>query len=203
MNSEQHAQGDSSLMIIFSAPSGAGKTTVLRHAMDRLHYLSFSISATTRAPRGREVDGRDYHFLTVEDFQAKIKAGAFVEWEEVYSGTYYGTLHSELARIRAAGQVAVFEVDVQGGLNLKRQFGEKALTLYVKPPSLAVLKARLEARGTESPESLSKRLGKAEQELAIAGQYDHVVVNDELARCVEEVVGLIEAFVARHTEVKS
>lgn len=164
--------------IILSAPSGSGKTTIVRCLMEANPELSFSISATTRAPRGSERDGVDYHFLTPDQFRNKIDAGEFIEWEEVYQGTYYGTLRAAIEGIWAQGKNVIFDVDVKGGVNLKRFFGERALSVFVKAPSLDALRERLIARGTESPESLERRLRKAGDELAFEPQFDVTLVND-------------------------
>ena len=152
--------------IIFSAPSGAGKTTLVRHLLEQGIPLEFSISACSRLPRANEQDGKDYHFLSLKDFKEKIATDAFLEWEEVYEDMFYGTLKSEVERIWKSGKQVLFDVDVVGGINIKKHFGEQALSIFVAPPSIEELKNRLEGRGTETAESLQKRLGKAEAEIA-------------------------------------
>lgn len=183
--------------VIFSAPSGSGKTTIVRHLLEHVrHPMGFSVSATTRPRRGQERDGVDYHFLSLEDFKARVAEGAFVEWEEVYPGKCYGTLRSELDRMWAAGQTALFDVDVEGGVNLRRALGDAALSVFIRPPSLAVLRERLEGRGTDAPDVIEERLLKAERELAYEGQFDVVLVNDDLATACNRAVELVEAFIA-------
>ena len=155
-------------IIIFSAPSGAGKSTLIGHLLKRFPQLEFSISATSRAPRGSEVNGKEYYFLSNEEFKNKVAAGEFVEWEEVYAGTCYGTLRSELKRIWDKGHVIVFDVDVKGGVNLKKIFGADALSIFIMPPSVEELRRRLEKRGTDAPETIAKRVAKAEEEITYA-----------------------------------
>jgi guanylate kinase len=168
-------------LIIFSAPSGSGKTTVVKHLLSIMeNQLAFSVSATTRSPRPGEENGREYHFLELDDFRAKIKEGAFLEHEEVYAGILYGTLWSEVRKIWAAGKAVVFDVDVKGGLNLKRQFGNQALAVFLRPPSVDVLMDRLTKRSTEVEHQLQERIAKANYELSFESQYDTVVVNDKL-----------------------
>ena len=167
---------------------------LLRRLMAQLPGLAFSISATTRAPRGSEEDEVDYHFLTTEDFRARIDRGEFLEWEEVYPGRYYGTLRSEVERLWAEGKVVAFDIDVVGGRNLKQQFGDRALALFVAPPSLEVLGQRLRGRGTETEDQIAQRLTKAEWELAQAPDFDRVVVNDDLDRAESEALAAILAF---------
>ena len=178
-----------------TGPSGSGKSTIIGSLLERFPQLEFSISATSRAPRGTEADGREYYFLSNDDFKARAAAGEFVEWEEVYAGTCYGTLRSELKRIWDKGHVIVFDVDVKGGVNLKRIFGAQALSVFVMPPSVDELQRRLEGRGTDSPETIARRVAKAEQELAFAPQFDRVVVNDCLATAVAEAERITEAFI--------
>lgn len=180
--------------IICSAPSGAGKTTLLRAVMEQVPALQFSVSATTRAPRPNEEEGRHYYFLTMEAFEAEIAQQAFVEYEEVYPGTFYGTLKRELSRIDAAGGVPLFEVDVKGGLALKRLFGANALAVFLAPPNIETLKQRLVSRGTETPEQIARRVMKAEWELAYQDRFDRIVVNEDLDRAVAEFVLLVEDF---------
>ncbi|HHL52658.1 MAG TPA: guanylate kinase [Flammeovirgaceae bacterium] len=181
--------------VIFSAPSGSGKTTIVRHLLKVIPGLEFSISACTRDKRGRtEQDGKDYYFLSVDEFKRKIDNGEFIEWEEVYPGNYYGTLKSEIARIWQAGKAVIFDVDVKGGVNLKNYFKEKALAVFVKVPSLEVLAERLRARGTEDEESLSERLYKAQFELQFEDRFDVTIVNDELPRALQEAEKLVREF---------
>jgi guanylate kinase len=181
-------------LLVFSAPSGSGKTTLVQHLLTQALPLEFSISATSRPPRAHEVDGKEYYFLTPEAFKEKIKANAFVEYEEVYEGLFYGTLRTELERIWNKGKHGLFDIDVQGGLNIKRQYPEQTLTVFVQPPNLGVLKNRLEQRGTETPESLQQRLAKAEAELQFADRFDVVIVNDDLEKAKQEAVERISAF---------
>ena len=174
--------------VIFSAPSGTGKTTLVRHLLDQGLPLEFSISACSRSPRANEQDGKDYHFLNPRDFKEKIAADAFLEWEEVYEDMFYGTLKSEMERIWKSGKQVIFDVDVVGGINIKKHFGEQALAVFVAPPSIEELKNRLEERGTETAESLQKRLGKAEAEIAQQDAFDIVIVNDDLDAARQEVI---------------
>lgn len=181
-------------VVIFSAPSGSGKTTIVRALLERFPQFEFSVSATSRAPRGCERDGVDYHFFTHEAFMQAVGENRFVEWEEVYKGTCYGTLRSEVERIWAKGHVIVFDVDVIGGINLKRIFGDDACSVFVMPPSVAELRRRLERRGTDSPEVIERRVAKAEFELTKAPAFDHVVVNQDLDEAIEETVRILDAF---------
>lgn len=180
--------------VIFSAPSGAGKTTIVRHLLDNRDDLAFSISATSREPRKQEREGKDYHYLSVEEFQDRIIKGDFVEWEEVYEGQYYGTLHEEIERIWESGKHVIFDVDVQGGLNLKKAMGDKALAVFVMPPSIEVLEQRLRTRDTETEESIQRRMGKAEKELSVANQFDAELKNDDLDRAKGEAMELLDQF---------
>ncbi|MFK7756302.1 MAG: guanylate kinase [Flavobacteriales bacterium] len=166
--------------VIFSAPSGAGKTTIVQHLLQRELGLEFSISATTRAPRKVERPGKDYHYLSIKEFLKRIENEEFCEWEEVYTDNYYGTLKSEIERIWKNGSHVIFDVDVVGGINLKKYFGDKALAIFVKPPSIRSLQERLEKRKTETPESIARRIGKAEEELKKENEFDFVLVNDTL-----------------------
>lgn len=186
--------GSGGKCVIISAPSGAGKTTIVRSLLKQGLRLAFSVSATSRSKRAYEVDGHDYHFITVEEFQRRVSQAAFVEWEEVYPGQFYGTLRSEIDRIWSHGNHAIFDVDVVGGLELKRYFGEHALAIFISPPDLEALEARLRSRGTETPESLQKRLDKAAHEMTFAPQFDAVVVNDTLEHACEETHALVARF---------
>ncbi|MBQ2416739.1 MAG: guanylate kinase [Alistipes sp.] len=183
-------------VIIFSAPSGSGKTTIVHKLLKMYPQFEFSISATSRAPRGQEVDGVDYYFLTEEEFLRRIEADAFVEWEAVYAGTHYGTLRSEVDRIWGKGNIIVFDVDVVGGINLKRIFGDKACSIFIMPPSVEELERRLVGRGTDAPEVIAKRVAKAGQEIERAPEFDHIVVNDVLEEAVARTCELIDAFIA-------
>jgi len=181
-------------LIIFSAPSGAGKTTIVRHLLGEIPDLEFSISATTRKPRGNERDGVDYYFITKEDFLHRIAKKQFVEFEEVYSGTFYGTLRSEIERIWDKGKHVIFDIDVEGGLHLKRKYEEHALAIFVQPPSLEVLKQRLSGRGTDSNEKLDERFVKAEKELNYAPQFDIILKNHDLETACKEAKQLVKEF---------
>jgi guanylate kinase len=184
--------------IIFSAPSGAGKTTLVRHLLGiESLALSFSISATSRSIRGGEVDGKDYYFLTDNEFEEKIQLGAFLEWEEVYVGTKYGTLISEVERIWISGKTVIFDVDVVGGLRLKSIFQDSALCVFVQPPSVDALHQRLVARSTESEEKIQQRVAKAEKEMAFANQFDAIVVNTDLDIAKKEAVILVSDFLKK------
>jgi guanylate kinase len=181
--------------IIFSAPSGSGKTSLVKHLMQEVPNLGFSISACTRDKRGRhEVHGRDYYFLSIDEFKNKIDQDAFVEWEEVYAGNFYGTLKEEVHRIWKEGKAVIFDVDVKGGLALKKYFGEQALAIFVKVPSLDVLESRLNDRGTESEESLSRRIYKAKFEMTFEAQFDVTVFNDDFTRSSADTVALVTEF---------
>lgn len=182
-------------IIIFSAPSGAGKSTLIGHLLKRFPQLEFSISATSRAPRGSEVNGKEYYFLSNEEFKNKVAAGEFVEWEEVYAGTCYGTLRSELKRIWDKGHVIVFDVDVKGGVNLKKIFGADALSIFIMPPSVEELRRRLEKRGTDAPETIAKRVAKAEEEITYAPLFDKIVVNDSLESAIADAIRITESFI--------
>jgi guanylate kinase len=181
--------------LIFSAPSGSGKTTIVKHLLQVNPDLGFSISASTRDKRGRtEQNGKDYYFLTPEEFKKKIDSKEFIEWEEVYEGNFYGTLKSEIQRIWDEGKNVIFDVDVKGGLNLKKYFGDKALAIFVKVPSVEILKERLHDRGTETPESLSRRLFKAQFEMSFQDQFDVVLVNENLQKSLAEAQQLYDDF---------
>lgn len=182
------------MIFVFSAPSGSGKSTLINHLMSRISGLSFSVSATSRAPRGEERDGVEYHFLSQSEFEQKIKEDAFIEYEEVYAGTYYGTLRSEIDSRLQRGEDIVLDIDVKGGLNVKRIYGEQALLIFVQPPSIEELRRRLEARQTDSAAKIEQRVAKAAYELEFAPQFDAVIINDDLKRAKREVVD----FVAHH-----
>jgi guanylate kinase len=184
-------------LIIFSAPSGSGKTTIVRRLMGVVDGLEFSVSATSREPRGVEQNGRDYYFLTNQEFDRKVAEDAFVEWEEVYAGTKYGTLRSELERIWAEGHTILFDVDVKGGVRLKSIFGADALSIFVMPPSIEELRNRLIGRATDSPEKIEQRIAKAGEELSYAEQFDLVIVNDDLEEAVGKVQEAVESFIAK------
>ena len=183
-------------LLIFSAPSGSGKTTIVRRLLEQFSNLEFSISATSRAPRGVEQNGVDYYFLSAEEFAEAVAADKFVEWEEVYKGTCYGTLRSEMERIWNKGNVIVFDVDVMGGIRLKEIFGEQALSIFVMPPSIEELRKRLEGRGTDAPEVIEKRIAKASFELTKAPEFDRQIVNDDLEVAVAECIEVIKTFIA-------
>ena len=181
-------------ILIITAPSGAGKTSVTTHLLKRFPQLAFSVSAATRPRRDNEINGVDYYFMSLEEFQGKIKNNEFVEWEEVYEGNFYGTLKSEIDRIWKEGKNVIFDVDVKGGLNLKKYFGDRALAIFVKVPSIEVLKERLHDRGTETEESLSRRLFKAEFEMGFHDKFDVVLVNENLDKSLHEAQQLYDDF---------
>jgi guanylate kinase len=181
--------------IIFSAPSGAGKTTLVHHLLKQELGLEFSISACTREKRGKEKDGVDYYFLGIEDFKKKLQADEFIEWEEVYKDHFYGTLKSEIDRIWKQDNTVIFDVDVVGGINLKKYFGEQALSIFVMPPSLQDLAKRLANRGTDSADRIQNRLAKAKQELIVADQFDHIILNDDLEAAKQEAEKLVKQFI--------
>lgn len=179
-------------LIVFSAPSGSGKTTIVRHLLEQSKLpLAFSISATTRAPRGNEKNGVDYYLLSKEEFEQKIREGSFLEYEEVYPGLFYGTLKSEIERLWASGKAVLFDIDVMGGLTIKKTYPEKTLTVFVKPPSVEALEQRLRNRNTDSEETLQVRLAKSASELEKASAFDEILINDQL----EEALRLAEALV--------
>ncbi|TWR28315.1 guanylate kinase [Mucilaginibacter achroorhodeus] len=184
-------------LIIFSAPSGAGKTTIVHHLLGKIPELEFSISATTRAPRGDEKDGSDYYFISKEEFLHRIAKKQFVEFEEVYSGTFYGTLRTEIERIWSTGKTVIFDIDVEGGMHLKRKYADQALAIFVQPPSLEVLIERLTGRGTDSPEKLQERFAKAEKELNYAPQFDIILKNYDLQTACKEAEELVTKFIGR------
>ena len=188
----------SNKVIIFSAPSGAGKSTIVNHLLGLYPDLEFSISATSRAPRGQEQHGKEYYFFTADEFRSMIAENKFVEYEEVYAGSFYGTLHSEVERIWAKGHTIIFDIDVQGGVNLKRIFGESALSVFIQAPSVDVLRERLTGRQTDSPEAIEKRIAKAASEMEFAaGKFDYVLVNDDLKTALAEAERVIGDFLAK------
>jgi len=180
--------------VIISAPSGAGKTTIVKHLLSVIPELEFSISACSRPKREKEADGKDYYFISADAFREKISRDEFIEWEEVYPGSYYGTLKSEMDRIWSEGKTPIFDVDVFGGINLKKYFGQTAMAVFIEPPSLTELEQRLRHRGTESEETLKTRLSKVEKELAHAGKFDKILVNDEISTASLKATELILNF---------
>jgi len=184
-------------LVIISAPSGAGKTTIVRHLLNSGLNLSFSISATTRPLGSDEIDGKDYFFLTVPEFKKRIDSEEFVEWEEVYQNLLYGTLKSELERIWREGNHVLFDVDVQGGINLKNKFGANAIAIFIMPPSVDELENRLNKRGTDNPEKIKMRVEKAKEELDLARQLDLVIVNDKLDKAQNDVISKVTSFLEK------
>ena len=185
-------------VIIFSAPSGSGKTTLVQYALTKFPQLEFSISCTTRSPRGAEIHGKDYHFISPDDFREKIQQDAFVEYEEVYTDKYYGTLKSEVERIWNEGKVVIFDVDVKGGISLKNYFGSQALSIFIEPPSVEELERRLRFRNTDDEETIKTRVAKAEHELSFASEFDTIVINDDLDEAKKEVEQLINQFIHKN-----
>lgn len=181
--------------VIFSAPSGAGKTTIVHALLKELEYLEFSISACNRLPRTNEVDGKDYYFLSTEEFKAKIDAEEFLEWEEVYKDCFYGTLKNEVTRIWKKGKTVIFDVDVIGGLNLKKKLGDKALAIFVAPPTIEALEQRLRFRSTETEEKIQTRIGKAKYELSFAEEFDEILINEVLDVAVSKAKLSVKHFV--------
>jgi guanylate kinase len=184
-------------VIIFCAPSGSGKTTIVKHLLSVNKQLAFSISACTRLQRANEVNGKDYYFLSHEDFKNKLVNGEFLEYEEVYGGNFYGTLKSEIDSIWSEGKIVIFDVDVEGGLNLKKYFQEKALAIFVKPPSIETLAERLKDRSTETAETLQVRIGKAVLELVYESKFETVLVNENLAEALAKAEQLVNDFIAK------
>lgn len=184
-------------LVIISAPSGAGKSTIVGKVLPQFPDLQFSVSATSRPPRGEEKHGEHYYFLSASEFRDAIKDEAFLEWEEVYPDQFYGTLKSEVERLWNDGKAVIFDIDVIGGLNLKKMFGKKALALFVQPPSEMELAKRLRGRATDTEEKIQMRLAKAREELASAQAFDHVIVNDDLKLATEETQQLIDQFLAK------
>lgn len=181
-------------VLIFSAPSGSGKSTIVNHILKLHPEVEFSVSAASRAPRGTEVNGKEYWFMSADEFRKKIAEGAFVEYEEVYPGSFYGTLKSEVERIWNKGNVIIFDVDVKGGVNLKKYFGDAALSVFIKAPSVEVLRQRLTGRATDSPEAIERRVAKAEEEMLYADKFDYVLVNDDLGKAYTESEKLVGDF---------
>ena len=183
--------------IIFSAPSGAGKTTIVHHLLTKNLGMEFSVSACSREPRANEVDGKDYHFLGIEKFRQEIKDDAFVEWEEVYTNNFYGTLNSEMERIWGQGKAVIFDVDVIGGLNIKKKFGDNAFAVFVKPPSYEELEKRLRGRSTETEDKINQRMEKARKELAYAEEFDAILVNDNLEDAFVKAEQMVSEFLKK------
>ena len=182
-------------LIIISAPSGAGKSTIVRYLMQQDLRLEFSVSATTREPRGNEKHGKEYYFIPVDEFRRRINQGDFIEWQEVYKDQYYGTLKEELERITINGNNVLFDVDVNGGINLKKIFGTKAISIFLMPPSQRELEKRLLTRGTDNPEKIRMRVEKAREEMKLADQFDHIVINDRLELAEKEVYEIVKSFI--------
>ena len=187
MNNSKIANTIAKNVLIVSAPSGGGKSTIVGHLLKTFNCFDFSVSATSRAPRGAEVHGKEYFFLSEAEFKSKVSAGEFVEHEEVYPGLFYGTLKSEVERIWGNGKIILFDIDVMGGMNLKKLYGDKALSLFIAPPSLETLRERLVKRGTDTPEAIEKRVTKAEKEMLYSGNFDKILINDDLQTALNEV----------------
>lgn len=184
-------------LVIFSAPSGSGKSTIINYLLQQGLNLCFSISATSRAPRGTERDGVEYYFLTPDEFRRRIAAGDFLEYEEVYQDKFYGTLKSEVERILSRGDNVIFDVDVVGGCNIKAAYGDRALSVFIQPPSVEELRRRLVSRGTDAPDVIESRVAKAEYELSFASRFDRVIVNDDLERAEAEVLRTVQDFLGK------
>ena len=182
-------------LIIVSAPSGSGKSTIINFLLEKDLNLEFSISATSRSPRGEEMNGREYYFLSPEDFRNKINNDEFLEYEEVYKEKYYGTLKSEVERLISEGKNGMFDVDVVGGINIKKFYGDKAISVFIQPPSIDALRDRLQSRATDTPEAIATRLDKAEFELSLAPQFDVIIVNDILENAQQETYMLLNKFI--------
>jgi guanylate kinase len=182
-------------LIIFTAPSGAGKTTIVKHVLKQITDLSFSVSACTRNPRDNETDGIDYYFLSLETFKEKIEKGEFLEWETFYQGQYYGTLKKEVERLWALQKHVIFDIDVKGAVNLKNKFGDKALTIFVKPPSESVLIERLTNRGTENSQTLNERISRAKMELKFEDKFDITLLNENLEEAKSNAVQIVQNFI--------
>jgi len=186
--------------IIVSAPSGAGKTTIVKHLLSVFPRLAFSVSACSRQKRSKEQDGIDYYFMTANQFMDKVRNHEFLEWQEVYPGSFYGTLKSEMDRIWSQGKTPIFDVDVLGGINLKKYFGNSALALFIQPPSLRVLEERLRHRGTESEDEIKTRLDRSEVELTLAGNFDRIIINDEISTASNKATELLMSFLSLETK---
>jgi len=184
-------------VIIFCAPSGSGKTTVVHHLLETFDCFGFSVSAASRKPRSNEVDGVDYFFISDDEFNRRVVAGEFVEHEQVYPGCQYGTLKSEVDRLWNEGKVILFDVDVKGGINLKKYFGDSALSVFVKAPSIDELRRRLEGRGTDSQKAIEKRLAKAHEEMQFEQEFDHILINNDLISCLSEADKIIGDFIKK------
>ena len=184
-------------LVIFSAPSGSGKSTIINYLLQQGLNLCFSISATSRAPRGTERDGVEYYFLSPDEFRRRIAAGDFLEYEEVYQDKFYGTLKSEVERILSRGDNVIFDVDVVGGCNIKAAYGDRALSIFIQPPSVEELRSRLVSRGTDAPDVIESRVAKAEYELSFASRFDRVIVNDDLERAEAEVLRIVQDFLGK------
>lgn len=185
-------------LIIIAAPSGAGKTSITRYLLGKFpDQLAFSISAATRQPRGQEKHGRDYYFISADEFREKIKADAFIEWEMVYEGKYYGTLKDEIHKIWSEGKTPVLDIDIKGAINVQKQYPNQSISLFIEPPSVAELRRRLELRGTETPESINARVEKATYELSFKDHFDHIIVNDVLEKACEEAGGIVAGFLSQ------
>jgi guanylate kinase len=182
-------------IIIIAAPSGAGKTSITRYLLNKFpNQLAFSISAATRQPRGQEKDGKDYYFISPEEFRQKIKEDAFIEWEMVYEGKYYGTLKSEINKIWSAGKIPVLDIDIKGAINVQKQYPSESVSLFIEPPSVSELRKRLESRGTETPESIEARISKATYELSFKDNFDHIILNDVLEKACVEAAEIVTGF---------
>lgn len=185
-------------LIVFSAPSGSGKTTIVRHLLEHEELnLAFSVSAASREPRGEEVDGEDYYFMSINDFKTNIKSDSFLEWEEVYRDNFYGTLKSEVERLWALGKNVIFDIDVSGGLRIKRKFPEETIAIFIKPPSIDELKIRLKKRSTETDDKINMRIAKASAELATAPQFDVIIKNHDLEIAQKEAYKLVKEFISK------
>ena len=196
MNNSKHK------IIIIAAPSGAGKTSITRYLLNKFpDQLAFSISAATRQPRGQEKDGKDYYFISPEEFRQKIKEDAFIEWEMVYEGKYYGTLKSEINEIWSAGKVPVLDIDIKGAINVQKQYPTESVSLFIEPPSVAELRKRLEFRGTETPESIEARISKATYELSFKENFDHIILNDVLDKACIEAAEIVAGFLSNQSPV--
>ena len=182
-------------LVILSGPSGAGKSTISKHLLNKQEFnLAFSVSACSRKKRDNEKDGEDYYFMTVDSFKSKIEENEFLEWEEVYPTMYYGTLKSEVEKLRSFGKNVIFDVDVMGGMNIKRKYKEDAISIFIRPPSVEILEERLKARNTETPEHISRRVRKAKMEMAYASKFDHQLLNENLDEAMKEAERLVDQF---------